>query len=80
MTSVYRPFGRGFFYSDRLSVLFFSPTHAAGQTEGRGDGGENRDYHVDNYFPSFFLVFGTHNKLFLKGSPPFYGWNDKALE
>ena len=55
------------------------PLHAAGQTEGRGDGAEDGDNHVDDQLPGLFLVFGTHNKLFLKGSPPFYGWNGKII-
>jgi hypothetical protein len=53
--------------------------HAACQTEGGGDGGEDGDNHVDDQLPGFFLVFGTHNKLFLKGSPLFYGWNGKII-
>ena len=35
--------------------------HAACQTEGRGEGGEDGDNHVDDQLPGFFLVFGTHN-------------------
>ena len=31
--------------------------HAAGQTEGRGDGGEDGDDHVDDQLPGFFLAF-----------------------
>ena len=46
-----------------LSVLLRSPAHAAGQTEGRCDGGEDGDYHVDNHFPSFFFVIYRHKLL-----------------
>ena len=31
-------------------------SHAAGQTEGRGDGGEDGDNHVDDHLPGFFLA------------------------
>ena len=39
------------------AVLLRSPAHAAGQAEGRGDGGEDGDDHVDNQLPGLFLAF-----------------------
>jgi len=47
----------GFIRTAVLETHSSPPLQAAGQTEGRGDGGEDGDDHVDDQLPGLFLAF-----------------------